>query len=291
MPRFLWLLPAILVALCNVATADDQEKVDTLAKKSISEATDAKSSPEVKSSIGATGKSLKVVASPATSTNGPIEYYKTKYDHVDIEMLLNNRRMVNYYLKCMLNQAPCPPDGAEFKRILPDAIRTNCIRCTDKQKAVTIRAIKRLMKEYPKVWAQLAAAWDPQDVYVKVFLDTYNSFEYRPTTTTTTTSTTARSSFFDRFGGGDDDGVASQKKPATPGVLFNLPPLPTIPNRVLDKVEPFANGIGAGFTATVSSGTRLGENLLRGIVAVGNRAIETGAQIADVVVKSFTKPL
>nr|XP_023025989.1 ejaculatory bulb-specific protein 3-like [Leptinotarsa decemlineata] len=45
----------------------------------------------------------------------PAEYYATKYDHIDIEMILNNRRMVNYYTACMLNKGPCPPEGLEFK--------------------------------------------------------------------------------------------------------------------------------------------------------------------------------
>ncbi|CAH1111224.1 unnamed protein product [Psylliodes chrysocephalus] len=178
-------------------------------------------------------------------STGPIEYYKTKYDHVDIEALLNNRRMVNYYTKCMLNQAPCPPDGAEFKRILPDAIRTNCRRCTEKQKSVTIRAVKRLMKEYPKTWMQLAKAWDPKDIYVKKFISTYSSWEYEPVTT-------PKNIFANRFDDGDDENNPNKLySNNSNNILFNIPPLPTIPPKVLDRVEPFANGIGAGFTATI----------------------------------------
>ena len=51
--------------------------------------------------------------------------------------------------------------------ILPEAIKTNCLRCTEKQRVVTLRSIRRLKKEYPDVWAQLAESWDPTGEYVK----------------------------------------------------------------------------------------------------------------------------
>ncbi|KAJ8960205.1 hypothetical protein NQ318_003929 [Aromia moschata] len=45
-----------------------------------------------------------------------VEYYKSKYDQIDVDAILNNRRMVNYYAACMLSRGPCPPEGMEFKR-------------------------------------------------------------------------------------------------------------------------------------------------------------------------------
>ncbi|KAJ8960206.1 hypothetical protein NQ318_003930 [Aromia moschata] len=57
--------------------------------------------------------------------------------------------------------------------ILPEALRTNCLRCTEKQKTVTLRAIRRLKKEYPKIWAQLSAQWDPDSNIVDKFESTF----------------------------------------------------------------------------------------------------------------------
>lgn len=45
----------------------------------------------------------------------PVVYYNSKYEHIDVEMILNNKRMVNHYAACMLNQGPCPPEGLELK--------------------------------------------------------------------------------------------------------------------------------------------------------------------------------
>lgn len=45
----------------------------------------------------------------------PADYYATKYDHIDVESILNNKRMVTHYAACLISKGPCPPDGLEFK--------------------------------------------------------------------------------------------------------------------------------------------------------------------------------
>lgn len=50
-----------------------------------------------------------------TSAKPAVKYYASKYDHIDVEAILNNRRMVSYYSACLLSQGPCPPEGVEFK--------------------------------------------------------------------------------------------------------------------------------------------------------------------------------
>lgn len=44
-----------------------------------------------------------------------VKHYASKYDHIDVETILNNPRMVKYYSACLLSQGPCPPEGVEFK--------------------------------------------------------------------------------------------------------------------------------------------------------------------------------
>lgn len=61
-----------------------------------------------------------------------------------------------------------------FPDILPEAIKTNCLRCTEKQRIVTTRTIKRLQKEYPDIWSQLEQRWDPTGVNVKRLLASVN---------------------------------------------------------------------------------------------------------------------
>ncbi|XP_044745729.1 eukaryotic translation initiation factor 4 gamma-like [Coccinella septempunctata] len=138
------------------------------------------------------------VAVIVIAKGSPIQFYATKYDHLDIEEILNNRRMVKYYANCLLSRGPCTPQGAELKRILPEALETNCLRCTEKQKAVTYQSIKRLKKEYPKTWALLETKWDPNNVYVRRFEE---SFRQTPSTPAPENEIIIEN----RFGDSDDD--------------------------------------------------------------------------------------
>lgn len=46
----------------------------------------------------------------------PGGYYKTRYDHLDVETILNQKRLVRYYSNCLLYKGPCTPQGIEFRR-------------------------------------------------------------------------------------------------------------------------------------------------------------------------------
>jgi hypothetical protein len=41
--------------------------------------------------------------------------YTTKYDNVDVERILSNGRILTNYIKCVLDEGPCTPEGRELK--------------------------------------------------------------------------------------------------------------------------------------------------------------------------------
>lgn len=41
--------------------------------------------------------------------------YTTKYDNVDLNEILKNKRLLKGYVNCLLEKGPCSPDGAELK--------------------------------------------------------------------------------------------------------------------------------------------------------------------------------
>nr|AIX97046.1 chemosensory protein 6 [Monochamus alternatus] len=266
------------------------------------------------------------------------QYYASKYDHIDVDAILNNRRIVNYYAACLLTKGPCPPEGIEFKRILPEALRTNCQRCTEKQKTVTLRAIRRLKKEYPKVWAQLEKQWDPDGSYISKFESTFGakSTESIPessvqivnryaspednktienalsqifttplptststststtsttTATTSTTSTTAKTTTTSKA-----TTVSTKAAPVTKTTTHRVSTINIIKNinTISSSTKPTKRprpSIGQSIQATVSIGTNIVGDLVRGLEAIGNRVVETGAEIAGVVLKNIARPL
>lgn len=41
--------------------------------------------------------------------------YTTKYDNVDLDEILNNKRLLKNYVNCLLEKGNCTPDGQELK--------------------------------------------------------------------------------------------------------------------------------------------------------------------------------
>ena len=43
------------------------------------------------------------------------EQYATKYDDVDIDRILQNKRILTNYIKCMMEEGSCTSEGRELK--------------------------------------------------------------------------------------------------------------------------------------------------------------------------------
>lgn len=41
--------------------------------------------------------------------------YTSRYDNIDLDSVLNNRRALNAIIKCLLDKGPCSPEGKEMK--------------------------------------------------------------------------------------------------------------------------------------------------------------------------------
>ncbi|CAH0713151.1 unnamed protein product, partial [Brenthis ino] len=95
--------------------------------------------------------------------------YDSRYDYLDVDALFNSKRLVRNYAECLINGQRCTPEGKALKKLLPEALRTKCIRCTEHQKKIAVKVIKRLKSEYPEVWAKLASKWDPTGDFTRYF--------------------------------------------------------------------------------------------------------------------------
>lgn len=67
--------------------------------------------------------------------HGDEQTYDLKYDNVDIDEILKSERLLTNYVKCLMEEGPCTEDGRELKETLPDAVATDCSKCSEKQKA------------------------------------------------------------------------------------------------------------------------------------------------------------
>lgn len=58
-----------------------------------------------------------------------------------------------------------------FTGVLPEALKTNCAKCSDKQKEGTKKIISHLYKNKKDIYAELQAKYDPEHIYETKYAD------------------------------------------------------------------------------------------------------------------------
>lgn len=52
----------------------------------------------------------------AVIVNAQEDKYTTKFDNINVDEILQSDRLMQNYVKCIKDEGPCTPDGAEIKR-------------------------------------------------------------------------------------------------------------------------------------------------------------------------------
>lgn len=82
--------------------------------------------------------------------------YITKYDNVDVDMILKTPRLRNQYINCYLENGPCLTADAKFLRdILPEALVTKCAKCTEKQIIILDKIINWFEENDKETWKSI----------------------------------------------------------------------------------------------------------------------------------------
>ncbi|VEN41110.1 unnamed protein product [Callosobruchus maculatus] len=97
--------------------------------------------------------------------------YTTKYDNVNLDEIVHNERLLKSYVDCLLEKGRCTPDGLELKKNMPDAIATDCSKCSEKQKEGSEIIIRYLIDNKPEYWTPLQEKYDPTGSYKKRYLE------------------------------------------------------------------------------------------------------------------------
>ncbi|XP_055921373.1 ejaculatory bulb-specific protein 3-like [Eupeodes corollae] len=91
--------------------------------------------------------------------------YTTKFDNFDLDMVLNNKRVLANYIKCLNDKGPCTNEGRELKKLLPDALASDCSKCTETQKKNADKVVSHFRKNLPADFDSLLKKYDPKGVY------------------------------------------------------------------------------------------------------------------------------
>ncbi|XP_039489263.2 putative odorant-binding protein A10 [Drosophila santomea] len=104
--------------------------------------------------------------SPAPMMERMVEQaYDDKFDNVDLDEILSQERLLINYIRCLEGTGPCTPDAKMLKEILPDAIQTDCTKCTEKQRYGAEKVTRHLIDNRPTDWERLEKIYDPEGTY------------------------------------------------------------------------------------------------------------------------------
>jgi len=91
--------------------------------------------------------------------------YTNKFDNINVDDVLSNRRILGNYIKCLMETGPCTAEGRELKRLLPDALESECSKCTDVQRRNSNKVINYLRSNNANDWKKLLDKYDSKGIY------------------------------------------------------------------------------------------------------------------------------
>nr|AAF71289.1 chemosensory protein [Mamestra brassicae] len=97
--------------------------------------------------------------------------YTDKYDNINLDEILANKRLLVAYVNCVMERGKCSPEGKELKEHLQDAIENGCKKCTENQEKGAYRVIEHLIKNEIEIWRELTAKYDPTGNWRKKYED------------------------------------------------------------------------------------------------------------------------
>nr|APB88044.1 putative chemosensory protein 8 [Lygus hesperus]APB88071.1 putative chemosensory protein 8 [Lygus lineolaris] len=89
-----------------------------------------------------------------------IDYYKV-FEEIDPDLILDNDRILQTYLKCFYGEGPCNTHAQLAKESIPDVLATVCGRCSDKQKGIFKYSLNKFVPAHPKDWERILSIYDP----------------------------------------------------------------------------------------------------------------------------------
>nr|UTN00841.1 chemosensory protein [Semanotus bifasciatus] len=101
--------------------------------------------------------------------------YTNKYDNVDLDGIIGNERLLKNYVNCLLDRGKCTADASELKKSLPDALETDCSKCSEKQKAGIRKIVKHMTTHKREWWNELVQKYDPDGKYRAKYADLASS--------------------------------------------------------------------------------------------------------------------
>nr|CAD7601939.1 unnamed protein product [Timema genevievae] len=120
--------------------------------------------------------------------------YTTRYDNIDVNAILKSERLLNNYVKCILKDERCTPDGKllqggstvrvvtisptralvtpmlpRVSEVIPEALGNECAKCNEIQRKKVGEVLGYLLQERRDIWDQLLLKFDTDGSFRKKY--------------------------------------------------------------------------------------------------------------------------
>nr|AND82448.1 chemosensory protein 6 [Athetis dissimilis] len=89
--------------------------------------------------------------------------YSTENDDLDIDAVVANIDTLRGFVGCFMDTVTCHEVAADFKKDIPEAVETNCIKCTDAQKHIFHKFLLGLKEKLPSDYEAFKNKFDPEN--------------------------------------------------------------------------------------------------------------------------------
>ncbi|XP_014243438.1 ejaculatory bulb-specific protein 3-like [Cimex lectularius] len=96
---------------------------------------------------------------------------------IDVDSVLNNKRLLDAYTKCFLDKGPCAGAPREMKKNFASIFSTNCSTCTKVQKKQVRSAFNKLREKKPQEFHKIFEKYNPGNTHLQRFLNWLKSNE------------------------------------------------------------------------------------------------------------------
>ncbi|CAH1104135.1 unnamed protein product [Psylliodes chrysocephalus] len=117
---------------------------------------------------------LAVVSSAPKTLEENIKLLKA----IDINTVLNNHRIIESYVYCVIGRRPCTKEGKALKDSWKDGIDKGCDDCSEEEKRKVKKIVKHMYKNEPELYKLLSESLDKDgkykekyDKYIKEIVD------------------------------------------------------------------------------------------------------------------------
>ncbi|KAK9500496.1 hypothetical protein O3M35_001751 [Rhynocoris fuscipes] len=92
-------------------------------------------------------------------------FYQKVFEEIDVDVILDNERLLRAYLNCFFDEGPCNSHQAAVKKSIPEVMSTVCGKCTLKQRQIYHHCLNKFIPSHPDDWDHILRIYDPTGEY------------------------------------------------------------------------------------------------------------------------------